>query len=203
MENKDKPKFAELMFLLGEAFDKEPSETKVELFFNALKDVSIETITQACAAIVKTRTITGTFPLVSEILEAVKGGSDSLETRTAVAWDKVIYALERHGHLDTLIFDDPVIHAIIKSWGGWLKWSQEITNDQMKWARKDFAVLYKAYAALTLPAPEPMEGEIALSNRNAGYLENIPAPVFITGGVGTFKSLPYQGKEEIKRIAHA
>lgn len=198
MENKDKPKFAELMFLLGEAFDKEPSETKVELFFNALKGLAIDAVSQACSTIVRTRKITGTFPLVSEILEAANGDGN-LETRIAVAWDKVLYALENHGHLDSLIFDDPIIHAIIKSWGGWLKWSQEITIEGLKWARKDFAALYKAYIPLPLPAPEPFEGFISQENRNTGYFDLIPAPVYITGQPGAFKSLPYQ-KEEQRRI---
>lgn len=206
MTDSDQQKFAELMYLLGEAFDKEPSATKVELYFTALKDLPIETVSLACSNIVKTRKITGTFPLVAEILEAAQEPQDDMDTRIAVAWDKLQYALCRHGAYDTVIFDDPVIHQILKSWGGWVKWSSEITDAELKWARKDFAVLYKSYAALPLPEPEPMEGIIAQQNRNDGYLDHIPEPVLITGQIGNFNSLPFQSKPlpiaEQKKIAY-
>lgn len=197
MNPSNKRKFAEAMGIMGEAFQKRPSDTLTDVYWRVLQDMPIETFERACLTLINTRTITGTFPMVAEIREAANGKED-IEGRITTAWDKLMFAVERHGPYETIIFDDAVIHQILKSWGGWIKWASEITNDQLKWARKDFAALYKSYATMPLPAPEPMEGITENDNRNRGYLEHIPSPIYITGQVGAFKSLPYQEQQQKK-----
>lgn len=200
MEPTDKLRFAQAMGIMGEAFQKVPSDSLTEVYWRALQDMSIEIFERATMNMLNTRTITGTFPLIAEIRAAVQVSPADMETRITIAWDKLIYAVENHGHYDTVVFDDPVIHQILKAWGGWVKWASEITNDQLKWARKDFAALYKSYLTMSLPPPEPLEGLIAQDNRNRGYLTDIPEPVYITGQTGQFMSLPYQQEFEQKRI---
>lgn len=146
MKPEDQERFIQSMGILAEAFQKKPSTSMAEIYWRVLQDMSIEDFEQACLNLINTRKITGTFPMVAEIREA-SGKGESLDTRVALAWDKLMFAVRTHGYYDSVKFDDPVIPLILSSWGGWMKWSGEVKEDELKWARKDFDKLYRAYAA--------------------------------------------------------
>jgi len=190
MTDADAERFDAGMRALGETFQKEPTAFQQEIYFQTLQDLTVEQFEKACIQIIKTRTITGTFPLVAEIREAVKGGEESVEARIAIAWDMLMYAVERHGHYDSVRFDDPIIHTILKSWGGWLQWSGTVTNDELKWARKDFEKLYRAYATLEVRPDNYCIGAIEHENGLAGFSEFSGPVIAISGKPGAFETRP-------------
>ena len=55
MTKQDRKKFAQLMSVLGEAFDRDVSDSKVEVYFIGLEDISINDIERAVRNIVQTR----------------------------------------------------------------------------------------------------------------------------------------------------
>ena len=152
MKPEDQERFIQSMGIMAEAFQKKPSENMAEIYWRVLQDMSIGNFEQACLNLINTRKITGTFPMVAEIREA-SGAGESLDTRIALAWDKLIFAIENHGYYDSVQFDDPVIHLIVKSWGGWIAVGDhdgEIANQDLKWTKKEFEKLYRAYAPTNL-----------------------------------------------------
>jgi hypothetical protein len=197
METKDKKRFATALAVMGEVFQKKPSDSLTEIYWKTLQDLSIETFERACSTIINARTITGTFPLVAEIREAAGGGKQSLGLRTIEAWDKLEYALRRHGYYDSVIFDDPIIHAILRSWGGWVEWSgnRDMKEEDLKWVRKDFE---KMYAALSNreshEPPDVCVGFIEARNTRTGYSQHIPAPFLVKTHHGRPVSLPQPGQ---------
>lgn len=116
MRKTEKERFIKAMALMAEAFQKKPTKPMTELYWRILKDMDISTFERACLYIINNRTITGTFPLISEIRAAVTLSPDAL---AALAWEKFWYALKNHCPYDSVIFDDPVIPRIIRSWGDW------------------------------------------------------------------------------------
>ena len=117
MENRDKPRFATAMGVMGECFQKEPSESISEVYWRVLQDMPIETFEAACLTLVNTRKITGTFPLVAEIRDAAGGGASAMALRVVTAWDKFMYALHHHAPYDSIQFDDRIIDHIVRPMG--------------------------------------------------------------------------------------
>lgn len=176
MTQNDFLQFGELMAVLGEAFSKEPSAYKIEIYFRALKDLSIEEIKTAVDNIIKTRTITGTFPLVSEIREAVNGNIDD---KAVIAISKIEDAIRSIGAYSNVVFDDPLIHAVIVRYGGWVKLC-EVTSDEWKFLRKDLEKHYKA---------------LARTYSNSNHLPEVPSVLIgIHGGASNEEQLKAIGR---------
>jgi hypothetical protein len=147
MQNNDRPEFAKLMKVLGETFGNTvPSKEKMEIYFRALSDMPIEKIDEAVLNLVNTRTITSTFPVPAEIRNAVGGKSEDL---ALLALDKAEKAVEKHGTYSSVVFDDPIIHMVIGSMGGWPAFCSPATHGDERewhWIQKDFCRLYQVFA---------------------------------------------------------
>lgn len=192
----------EQVLIMAEAFGLPISEARQQIYVEALMDLPADSVKCGVARLIKTRTFAGNLPTVAEIREASCDG-EPLESRAAIAWDKLMYALHRHGTYQSIAFDDKIIYHIVSQWGGWLTigdWPAEETH----WKRKDFIKLYEAYSkANVLPEPKNhLKGLAEIENDRAGFLDKIPAPIFITGSTGDFKSLPMPQHKEPERIAH-
>lgn len=207
----------EQILILAEAYGLPISEARQQIYVEALIDLAPETVRAAVGHIIRTRSFAGNLPTVAEIREAATGG-ESVDTQIALAWDKLIYAVERHGYYDSIQFDDPVITMIVRSWGGWIKWSGEVKTDELKWARKDFEKLYRAYAGTKPGEQKHLVGYYERENGGltweepGGYLTNeggeetyvkgrsVTQQVYFIGGEpGKVKSLPFSPKEN-KRL---
>lgn len=197
MKSEDFTRFATAIAVMGECFQKEPSESMSDMYWRVLQDMPIETFEAACLTLVNTRKITGTFPLVAEIRDAAGGGASAMALRVVTAWDKFMYALHRHAPYDSIRFDDRIINHIVRQWGGWTEmgdWPAEET----KWKRKEFVQLYEAYAAN--PALPDSDGHLVglteAHNRDKAP-EFVPQPFLISGTTGNFKSTQRQEPVQI------
>jgi hypothetical protein len=201
MEGKaDFKRFMVAMAVMAEAFQKTPSDAMGDVYWKVLADMPIETFEKACLVLVNTRKITGTFPMVAEIREAAGGGPGTQALRAVIAWDKFMYALHRHAPYDSVEFDDRIITHIVRQLGGWTEMGDWPT-EETKWKRKEFERLYEAYAASeTLPEPDGhLVGLTEAENRDR-FPEFVPKVYLITGETGSFKSLPWEPKEQ-KRLS--
>lgn len=193
MKPDDDVAFAEIMGMFGEAFDKPSSPEKIEIYFQCLKDLDIEAIKQAAIAILNHKTIS-TFPLVAEIREAAENQLP-MDTQAILAWDKFMYALQNHCPYDSVQFDDPVISQIVRAWCEWPQMGEWREDERHFW-RKEFMRLYAAYSkAYISPNQNYHVGITESENRRKGFLDRIPAPVFITSREGTVKGIPLKTQE--------
>lgn len=182
MKAEDRERFGVAMGVMGENFQKAPSQSLAEIYFKFLEDLSIEDFEKACTTLINTRKLTGTFPLIAEIREAARPGMQNMDLLVDHAWRKLMVAVERHGYYDSILFDDGPIHQILKSWDGWMNWSGTVTNDELKWVRKDFDKLYRAYYAMNLPRPvDHLIGYFEHQNALSG-VEEFNGPIFLIFG---------------------
>jgi hypothetical protein len=133
------------MAILNETFgnpDKAISEIKLDFYFKALSDLTIEEINDATINLANTKTI-HTFPTPAEIREAVQGNP---ETRAIAAFDVLLGAIHDYGANHSVEFQDGVIGKCVEAMGGWMKVC-DWPADQRKWNRLEFEKLYKAYSA--------------------------------------------------------
>ena len=71
---------------------------------------------------------------------------EDLDIRVAAARNKIKKAMDSVGTYVTVAFDDPIIHLVIRDFGGWIKLGMtdmEEFENLLKW---DLPRLYKAYA---------------------------------------------------------
>lgn len=189
MEPKDKKEFVDLMMSLGEIFEKVPSIAKTEIYYQSMKDLTIEEISRACSQIINTRKITGTFPLPAEIRELTNG---NIEDRAYLAWDKLNYALNHLGFGNSIAFDDKTLMAAIQLWAGSWRGLRNFDweYDQIKWLKKDFVASYKTAANNQIKTPEYFPGDFELDNERKGLWDYIPKPYLVGGLPGRYFMIP-------------
>lgn len=143
MTGNDLEAFGNVMKGLAEIFDtKMPmSPVKIELYYKALEDLTIEQVKSAAAQMVKTREYPS-FPKPAEFRKQL-GASDA--DRPQLAWAKVDLAVRTKGPYQNVRFDDPVIHSVINAMGGWAALCSCSDRD-WPWRQKDFEKLYPVMA---------------------------------------------------------
>lgn len=60
------------------------------------------------------------------------------------AWTKVDHAVQSVGTYATVVFDDPLIHAVLSDMGGWPQLGQK-TVDEWPFVAKEFQTRYRSY----------------------------------------------------------
>jgi hypothetical protein len=193
---RDVKRFAAVMMALAECFDKELSEYKLEVFFESLRELSIEEVEAAARWLMRHRTITGTFPVIAEFfqaLEKVQADNLDLADRAELAWRKLVWAIENYGYYQSVSFDDAILHAAIEALGGWLKITDGENRDwyesQLQWRKKEFVQIYQALARKNSPLPESRRYFPGLFELENGP-EMQPPVMRISGEAGRYKARP-------------
>lgn len=138
----DKGKFKEGMSVLCEMFSREPSKFLLQGYYMVLQSLTEEQFERAIENILADRKY-NKLPLPAEIKEMVLGKA---EDKAIMALDKLEKGMARIGKYNSAVFDDPLIHAVVETMGGWIKLCS-MEWEEWKFARKDFERIYKAYMA--------------------------------------------------------
>lgn len=97
-----------------------------------------------------------------------KGLSD--EQRAAHAWDVVAATMRDHGAYRSVNFDDRIVNAVIRQYGGWERLCSE-ERDQLIWIRKRFVESYVACARTGIGDASPLPG---IAERENGFAREAP-----------------------------
>lgn len=196
-------RFLQALAALSEAVSQDISDAKLKIYAKALEDMPVEDIERACWQIIRTRT-TATFPKVAEIREAVYGKSDD---HAQLALNKIEAGIERYGngHADTVVFDDPYIHATIHQLGGWIKVSAIFWESEWPFYRKDVLRTYSALCRTPLSqldVPAQLVGWHDLNNQGNGIKHT--SKVKLIGDAEQIQAWQDQlcGKSEQQKIQH-
>lgn len=187
MNKKDAPKFTEYMSILNEMYGdgtKTISDLKMGVYFEALKELSIEEVHQAIAKLAKTR-VFKTFPTPAEILDSVR---TSVEDRALLAFQDVIGVVQFNCGYKSVIFEDGTIGKVIEAMGGYEKICDWKT-DERRFNEMEFVKLYKVYDARGPWPPKKFIGEFEAHNVRMGYLDHVPEPIRIGKGEEAIKAI--------------
>lgn len=114
------------------------------------------------------------IPKPGELLGADDDGPPLL------AWASLVATIERHGHYDTVVFEDRTLSACVEALGGWMAVSEWPLGDgqEMRFLQRDFERLYRSLANSGRTGPEKHIG--AYEAHNAGRFQSyVPEPSFI------------------------
>lgn len=167
MQTNDIPQFIQMLHNLCEMYGKPRMSDEVAmLHFGALQDYSLEDVRKGFFAALRNPDSGQFMPRPADVIRELSGSSD---TRAAMAWAKVRHAIERVGHMPSVVFDDAVIHAVVADMGGWVQLSL-VTYDELPFRERDFLRFYRAYMGRDLgDYPRKLAGMAETENTAAGH----------------------------------
>ena len=115
------------------------------------------------------------LPKPADIVKLIDGGTSD---QALIAWSKTELAVGHVGSWETVVFDDPIIHAVVEDMGGWVVLCGKKIDD-WPFVRNEFVNRYRAYAMKPLMSyPAKLIGRTEGENAKHGE-RHIPLPTFV------------------------
>ena len=133
--------FVELMVQIGELYKQPMQEILLEIYWRALQRFELAEIKRALQAHVNHPDIGQYMPKPADIVRQLEG---SVQTQALRAWSTVVRTIREVGGYSSVVFDDPLIHAVITDMGGWTSLCQTLIKN-LPFREQDFVVRYVGY----------------------------------------------------------
>ncbi len=161
MEAKDKKRFVELLTGLAQMFVTDISMTDIENYWLFLHQYSLIDFEKAVINYCMSPEGHRFMPKPGELVAALEGSSLQ---QAQQAWTKVMNAIRRIGGDKSLVFDDPLIHAVIYDMGGWVRLCEMYVRDE-PFKQREFESRYVSYRRNPLAQyPRQMTGRTYASH---------------------------------------
>jgi len=142
MDDSNKREFSQVLQDTFEVYDKQISSGKLRIYYETLKRYEIGDIKNAITAHLNNPESGQFVPKPADIVKYIDGGT---ETRSLEAWTKVHKSISAVGHYQSVVFDDPIIHAVIQEMGGWCKICEVLTKD-VPFLAREFQKRYQGFS---------------------------------------------------------
>jgi len=144
-------RFSALISALGEYHGKTLSAGVIGLYAQGLLHrYSIETLERAVMTHIDNPDTGQFMPKVADIVRMIDGDT---KDAASLAWAKAIGAASSVGAYRSVVFDDPIIHAIVRDIGGWTRLCHT-SEDEAPFLERRFRDAYRAYANRGGSAPD-------------------------------------------------
>lgn len=138
MKNNDFQRFTAIIRGLADNFSAEVTADGIDFRFECLKKYTIDQVSAASLALVRTRKYTK-MPTIADFIEAIEGTPDDRGEEQAM---KVISAISQIGRYNSPKFDDHKTASIVAQIG-WVNLC-DMHTDKQKFFIKDFIESYKS-----------------------------------------------------------
>jgi hypothetical protein len=166
MKTQHRESFGALMTGIGELYGKSMSPELIAIYWDGLKDYEFDEVKIAINLHVRNPDTGQFMPKIADVVKFVEGGT---LTQAMRAWQKVMDAVRMVGTYQTVVFDDPVIHAVISDMGGWQSIGQ-ITDDDLPFKAREFEKRYQGYRVKPpTHYPRKLLGIFEVTNNTLGY----------------------------------
>ena len=115
------------------------------------------------------------LPKPADIVKLIEGGTvDS----SLVAWSKVDRAIRSIGPYQSVVFDDPIIQAVVQDMGGWVQLCNS-SEQELPFKGKEFQTRYRAYktTASLQNWPTHLPGIAEGQNAAGGFRQDPPVMI--------------------------
>ena len=142
----------------------EMSKEKINIYYIALSNLTVEQLNSAFISIVRNR-VYKNFPQVAEIIQYATHTTESeLDDRIVLAKQMLKNTIVRYGSYGSVEFTDKGIHAVIDALDGWEKVCMMSADELEKFLTFEFAKIYKAYTRHNYPVTERYIGFYDITN---------------------------------------
>ena len=160
---KDRERFSKIMFALAENYPgTQLSTIGLRMRFEALKEYSIEQISEAGIMLMKTHRF-NSMPTVGDFIAVIEKarGKISIEAQAGLQANEVLTYFRKFGRTITPLFEDAITRHLMNTRWRYRQWAATVLESDLKWWRKEFTETYMAHAAgidsgLFLPAGEKL-----------------------------------------------
>lgn len=171
MTDSDKMEFARLLMAAGEMYGKEISKELKRMYFDALRDLSIEQVSAALNAHINNPDAGQYFPkpadLRRNLIGTAKQQAAEIDGRAAIAWADICQKIIRVGSYGKLQLEDKQALATVQAMGGWKQLCSS-TTDELVWRQKEFLRMYETFERTPVELlPASLPGRIELSEHKA------------------------------------
>jgi hypothetical protein len=158
-------------------YKREISENVIDIYWQGLENYDLKAVQKAFKAHTQNPDNGQFMPLVADVVRMLGGTTTDA---SVIAWSKVASAIKRVGPYQSVVFDDPCIHAAIEGLGGWEKVCATPSDEELVFTARAFENLYKAHKR-SGSTPDYQRVLIGITERvNADlYPHAVSAPVMI------------------------
>ena len=177
MTEADRREFCKLLVGIAELYDKRLTTAAQVLYWDLLKDYELDDIASALKAHTKSPDAGQYLPKPADIIRQLEGDTESQAMR---AWSKVQEAIGRVGPYRSVVFDDPLIHAVVVEMGGWIALCEGLTDD-LPFRAREFVKRYRGYRTQRAQPRYPPKLVGLIEQHNAAHEvgEDISEPLLI------------------------
>lgn len=202
MQVQDMEKFSQILKWVFAYYEKELTDLTFEMYWNGLKDYSIEEVQAAFNAHLQHPEDGKWWPKVSDIIKNCKGGTQDNALR---AWNEVETAIRRVGGYQDVVFHDPLIHQIIHKMGGWIALCDIPDEKSLVFKANEFKNAYRALYATPQQLQPPVELTGIINAQNAKIKGAKKQPPVLIGDPERAKEVlsQLQAPENLVTISHA
>lgn len=173
----DKKPFLEWLTLLAESFNRKVSSLLLETYWQCLKTYSFAQVKQAILNTLQNpdRQKWG-MPTPADLIVLIQGDSHS---HALNAWSQVVTAIRTVGRYDSVVFDNQIIHCVIRDMGGWVYLCQQ-PEKELAFLRHEFEKHYRDYQGKPFSTyPRSLKGSLEHDNDVQGFSQIPPDPILI------------------------
>lgn len=202
MQVQDMEKFSQILKWVFAYYEKELTDLTFEMYWNGLKDYSIDEVQAAFNAHLQHPEDGKWWPKVSDIIKNCKGGTQDNALR---AWNEVETAIRRVGGYQDVVFHDPLIHQIIHKMGGWIALCDIPDEKSLVFKANEFKNAYRALYATPQQLQPPVELTGIINAQNAKIKGAKKQPPVLIGDPERAKKVlsQLQAPENLVTISHA
>lgn len=142
MLDNERKDFAELLSDVYSAYGKDVSGFVLNAFWESLKRFDFHAVARAFSAHYSNPDNGQFAPKPGDIVRIIDGGSGD---RALMAWVKVDKAIRRVGPYQSVVFDDPIIHAVLDDMGGWIALNSTPSEKDLEFRQNEFLKRYRGY----------------------------------------------------------
>jgi len=164
MNKSDKRKFVEVLTSLSDLYDASISENSIQLYWDILQKYSIDEFVLSAKAHAST---SKWMPKPSDFIDSLESATPSSEEKAIVAWAAVTSSTRSIGGNTSVRFDDPLIHAVIRSLGGWSGLCASSATYFQTTMRRQFIATYQSMYNLCVLGLK-VDGLLPLQGRDRG-----------------------------------
>lgn len=142
MQPKDKAEFLALLTSIGALYRVDLSRGVIDLWWNGMQQYDLATVRAALTAHAMNPDVGQFMPKPADVVRAIGGTTTDA---ALIAWAKVHRAIRLVGGWLDVVFDDPLIHAVVADMGGWVNLCG-ISDEELPFRAKEFENRYRAYS---------------------------------------------------------
>lgn len=171
----EKREFSTMLKTIWSLYSKEITPDVIGIYWNALIRFDLIEVRKALNLHVQNPDAGQFVPKPADLIRVLEGSN---QNAAAVAWSKIVKAIGKVGPYRDVVFDDPIIHAVLTDMGGWIT-INGMSDHDMPFRGNEFEKRYQGYSirGSTDDYPRLLSGMERLHNEKEGF--DLHPPVLI------------------------